>query len=80
MLIILLYLPYDNTKHFIGRKVKEKIERFSKEDGVSKSVVVRRLLQRASWERTWNDMSAQIRTKLDELNLSSVDDIEKYLG
>jgi hypothetical protein len=25
-------------------------------------------------------MSAQIRKKLDELNLTSVDDIEKYLG
>jgi metal-responsive CopG/Arc/MetJ family transcriptional regulator len=64
----------------LDEKLKKEIERFSKEDGVSKSVVVRRLLQRASWERTWNDMSAQIRTKLDELNLSSVDDIEKYLG
>jgi metal-responsive CopG/Arc/MetJ family transcriptional regulator len=64
----------------LDEKLKKEIERFSKEDGVSKSVVVRRLLQRASWERTWSNMSAQIRTKLDELNLSSVDDIEKYLG
>ena len=63
----------------LDEKLKKEIERFSKEDGVSKSVVVRRLLQRASWERTWSNMSAQIRTKLDELNLSSVDDIEKYL-
>ncbi len=61
-------------------KLKKEIERFSKEDGVSKSVVVRRLLQRASWERTWNNMSAQLRIKLDELNLSSADDVEKYLG
>ncbi len=64
----------------LNEKLKKEIERFSKEDGVSKSVVVRRLLEQAAWERTWKDMSAQIRKKLDALNLSSVDDIEKYLG
>jgi metal-responsive CopG/Arc/MetJ family transcriptional regulator len=64
----------------LDEKLKEEIERFSKEDGVSKSVVVRRLLEQAAWERTWKDMSAQIRKKLDKLNLTSVDDIEKYLG
>lgn len=64
----------------LDEKLKKEIERFSKEDGVSKSVVVRRLLEQAAWERTWKDMSAQIRKKLDELNLTSVDDIEKYLG
>jgi metal-responsive CopG/Arc/MetJ family transcriptional regulator len=63
----------------LDEKLKKEIERFSKEDGVSKSVVVRRLLQRASWERTWSNMSTQVRIKLDELNLSSVDDVEKYL-
>ncbi len=64
----------------LDEKLKKEIERFSKEDGVSKSVIVRRLLEQAAWERTWKDMSAQIRKKLDELNLTSVDDIEKYLG
>jgi metal-responsive CopG/Arc/MetJ family transcriptional regulator len=63
----------------LDEKLKKEIERFSKEDGVSKSVVVRRLLQRASWERTWSNMSTQVRIKLDELNLSSVEDVEKYL-
>jgi len=61
-------------------KLKTEIGRLAKEDGVSKSVVIRRLLEQAVWERTWKDMSAQVRQKLDGLNLSSVDDIEKYLG
>ena len=64
----------------LDEKLKKEIDRFSKEDGVSKSVVVRRLLEQATWERTWKDMSTQIRKKLDRLNLSSVDDIEKFLG
>jgi metal-responsive CopG/Arc/MetJ family transcriptional regulator len=64
----------------LDEKLKKEIERFSKEDGVSKSVIVRKLLEQAAWERTWKDMSAQIRRKLDELNLTSIDDIEKYLG
>lgn len=64
----------------LDEKLKKEIERFSREDGVSKSVVVRRLLAQATWERTWKDMSAQIRKKLDELNLTNADDIEKYLG
>ncbi len=64
----------------LDEELKKEIERFSKEDGVSKSVVVRRLLEQAAWERTWKDMSAQLRKKLDSLNLTSVDDIEKYLG
>lgn len=64
----------------LDEKLKKEIERFSKEDGVSKSVVVRRLLKQAAWERTWKDMSAQIRKKLDQLNLNTVDDIENYLG
>lgn len=64
----------------LDEKLKREIERFSKEDGVSKSVVVRRLLEQAAWERTWKEMSAQIRKKLDALNLTNVDDIEKYLG
>ena len=64
----------------LDEKLKKEIDRFSKEDGVSKSVIVRRLLEQAAWERTWKDMSAQIRKKLDKLNLSSVDDIEKFLG
>ena len=61
-------------------KLKDEIARFSKEDGVSKSVVVRRLLEQAAWERTWKDMSAQVRKKLDDLNLNTPEDIEKYLG
>jgi metal-responsive CopG/Arc/MetJ family transcriptional regulator len=64
----------------LDEKLKKEIERFSKEDGVSRSVVVRRLLEQAAWERTWKDMSAQIRKKLDKLNLSTVDEIEKFLG
>jgi len=64
----------------LDEKLKKEIERFSKEDGVSKSVIIRRLLEQAAWERTWKEMSAQIRRKLDELNLTSIDDIEKYLG
>lgn len=64
----------------LDEKLKKEIERFSKEDGVSKSVVVRRLLEQAAWERTWKEMSVQIRKKLDALNLTNVDDIEKYLG
>lgn len=61
-------------------KLKQEISKLAKEDGVSKSVVVRRLLEQAAWERTWKDMSVQIRQKLDGLNLNSADDIEKYLG
>ena len=64
----------------LDEKLKKEIERFSNEDGVSKSVVVRRLLEQATWERTWKDMSSQIRKKLDELDLTSINDIEKYLG
>jgi metal-responsive CopG/Arc/MetJ family transcriptional regulator len=63
----------------LDEKLKEEIDRFSKEDGVSKSVIVRRLLKQAAWERTWKDMSAQIRSKLDDLGLASIDDIEQYL-
>ncbi len=61
-------------------KLKKVIDQFSKEDGVSRSVVVRRLLNQATWERTWKDMSTQIREKLDELNLNNIDEIENYLG
>ena len=60
-------------------KLKKVIDQFSKEDGVSRSVVIRRLLNQASWERTWKDMSTQVREKLDNLNLNSVDEIEDYL-
>lgn len=63
----------------LDEKLKKEIERFSKEDGVSKSVVVRRLLEQAAWDRTWKSMSVQIRKKLDALNLSTVNDIEKFL-
>lgn len=64
----------------LDQKLKEEIERFSKEDGVSKSVIVRRLLKQAAWERTWKDMSKQIRIKLDDLNLYTIDEIENFLG
>lgn len=64
----------------LDERLKKEIERFSKEDGVSRSVVVRRLLQQAAWERTWKDMSAQVRKKLDKLNLNTIDEIEDYLG
>ena len=64
----------------MDEKLKKEIERYSKEDGVSKSVIVRRLLEQAAWERTWKDMSVEIRKKLDNLNLTNIDDIEKYLG
>ncbi len=64
----------------LDEKLKKEIERYSKEDGVSKSVIVRRLLEQAAWERTWKDMSVEIRKKLDNLNLTNIDDIEKYLG
>jgi metal-responsive CopG/Arc/MetJ family transcriptional regulator len=64
----------------LDEKLKKEIERFSQEDGVSKSVIIRRLLKQAAWERTWKDMSAQLRAKFDELNLNSVDEIEEYLG
>ncbi|HUY53265.1 MAG TPA: ribbon-helix-helix protein, CopG family [Candidatus Dormibacteraeota bacterium] len=64
----------------LDQKLKEEIDRFSKEDGVSKSVVIRKLLKQATWERTWKDMSKQIRTKLDELNLNTIDEIENFLG
>lgn len=64
----------------IDEKLRKEIDRFSSEDGVSRSVVVRRLLQQATWERTWKDMSSEVRKKLDNLDLSSVDDIEEFLG
>ena len=64
----------------LDEKLKKEIERFSQEDGVSKSVIIRRLLKQAAWERTWKDMSVQLRAKFDELNLNSVDEIEEYLG
>ncbi|HUY53354.1 MAG TPA: ribbon-helix-helix protein, CopG family [Candidatus Dormibacteraeota bacterium] len=63
----------------LDQKLKEEIERFSREDGVSKSVIVRKLLKQATWERTWKDMSKQIRTKLDEFNLNTIDEIENFL-
>lgn len=64
----------------LDEKLKKEIERFSQEDGVSKSVIIRRLLKQATWERSWKDMSVQLRAKFDELSLSSVDEIEEYLG
>ena len=64
----------------LDQKLKEEIERFSKEDGVSKSVIIRRLLKQAAWERTWKDMSKQIRSKLNDLNLNTADEIENFLG
>jgi metal-responsive CopG/Arc/MetJ family transcriptional regulator len=64
----------------LDEKLKKAIDQFSKEDGVSRSVVIRRLLDQATWERTWKDMSTQIRQKLDEFDLSSTDEIEDYLG
>ena len=64
----------------LDEELKNEIDRFSKEDGVSKSVLVRRLLKQAAWERTWKNMSAQLRARFDELNLNTVDDIEDYLG
>ena len=64
----------------LDEELKKEIDRFSKEDGVSKSVLVRRLLKQAAWERTWKNMSAQLRARFDELNLNTVDDIEDYLG
>jgi metal-responsive CopG/Arc/MetJ family transcriptional regulator len=64
----------------LDEKLKKEIERFSQEDGVSKSVIIRRMLKQAAWERTWKDMSAQLRVKFEELNLNSVDEIEEYSG
>ena len=64
----------------LDEKLKKVIDQFSKEDGVSRSVIIRRLLNQATWERTWKDMSVQVREKLDELNLNSIDEIEKYFG
>lgn len=64
----------------LDNKLKNEIEKLSKEDGVSKSVVIRRLLERATWERSWKNMAAQIRSKLDTLDLTNTDTIEKYLG
>lgn len=64
----------------LDEELKKEIDKFAKEDGVSKSVIVRQLLRQAAWERTWKNMSAQILKKLDSLNLTSIDDIEKYLG
>ena len=64
----------------LDEKLKKEIDRFSLEDGVSKSVIVRRLLEQATWERTWKEMSAQVRRKLDDLNLNTVDEIEEFLG
>lgn len=64
----------------LDEKLKKEIERFSKEDGVSRSVVIRRLLKQAAWERTWKDMSEQVRSKLDGLDITNIDEIEKYLG
>ncbi len=59
---------------------KKLIDLISKEEGVTRSEVVQRLLRQASWERTWEDMASQLRRKFDGLDLNSVDDIEKYLG
>jgi len=64
----------------LDEKLKKVIDQFSKEDGVSRSVIIRRLLDQATWERTWKAMSIQVREKLDELNLNSIDEIEDYLG
>ena len=64
----------------LDTQLKQEIEQFSKEDGVSKSVIVRRLLKQAAWERTWRDMAGQIRTKLDALDLTDPVAIEHYLG
>ncbi len=59
---------------------KQLIDRISQEDGVSRSEVIQNLLKQASWERTWVDMARQLRAKLDQLNLETVDDIESFLG
>lgn len=55
------------------------IDQFSKEDGVSRGVVVGRLLKQVAWQRTWKNISMIVRQKLDELDLDNIDKIEKYL-
>ena len=64
----------------LDQKLKDEIDRLSKEDGVSKSVIIRKLIKQASWERNWRDVSKQIRTRLNELNLNTIDEIEKFVG
>ncbi len=66
----------------LDEKLKQEIEQFSKEDGVSKSVVVRRLLKQAAWEREWARMAKLMRAKARELGIDtmSIDELEEFLG
>ncbi|HSW37446.1 MAG TPA: ribbon-helix-helix protein, CopG family [Candidatus Saccharimonadales bacterium] len=63
-------------------KLKREIERFSKEDGVSKSVVIRRLVERAAWEREWSQAQKTVQAKARELGVDtmSIDELEDFLG
>jgi metal-responsive CopG/Arc/MetJ family transcriptional regulator len=63
----------------IDEFTRSEIDTISDEDGVSRSVVIRRLLKQAAWERSWKKTSSQLREKFEELNLNTIDEIEEYL-
>ena len=59
---------------------KQLIDRISKENGISRSEVVQTLLRQAAWERSWEDMTRQLRRKFDQLDLETLDSIERFAG
>jgi metal-responsive CopG/Arc/MetJ family transcriptional regulator len=66
----------------LDEKLKQEIERLSKEDGVSKSVMVRTLLKQAAFEREWARVQMLVQSKGRQLGVDtmSVDELENYLG
>lgn len=66
----------------LDEALKQEIEQFSKEDGVSKSVMVRRLLKQAAGEREWARMAKLMQGKARELGIDamSVNELEEFLG
>jgi metal-responsive CopG/Arc/MetJ family transcriptional regulator len=66
----------------LDEELKKEIEVFAKEDGTSKSMVVRSLLKRAVREREWARLQGLVQTKARELGVDtlSIDELEEFLG
>ncbi len=62
-------------------RLEREIEQFSREDGVSKSVVMQRLLEQAVWDRAWSRMQALVQAQAHKLGIDalSTDEIEDFL-
>ncbi|MGH7195714.1 MAG: ribbon-helix-helix protein, CopG family [Candidatus Saccharimonadales bacterium] len=63
-------------------ELRQEVERFSKEDGVSKSAVVRRLVKQAAQDRAWLSAQKLVQAQARKLGVDthSIDKLEKFLG